>query len=120
MLPEILILDEPTSGLDPCARRQLMAMLKAFHHTRIITSHDLDMVMELCDRTIVLHEGHIMADGPTLQIFRDEALLDRCCLEKPLSMQNCPNCSPKTIEKPEQKPLIMPHTDKPHHHSHNP
>ncbi|MBW2503391.1 MAG: ABC transporter ATP-binding protein [Deltaproteobacteria bacterium] len=119
MLPEILILDEPTSGLDPCARRQLMAMLRAFHHTRIITSHDLDMVMELCERTIVLHEGQVMADGPTLEIFRDESLLDRCCLEKPFAMQNCPNCSPKTIDNPAQKPLIVPHPDKPHHHSHN-
>jgi len=59
MLPEILVLDEPTSGLDPRARRQLMALLRAFHHTRIVTSHDLDMVLELCERTIVLHDGRL-------------------------------------------------------------
>jgi cobalt/nickel transport system ATP-binding protein len=92
MAPDILVLDEPTSGLDPCARRQLMGLLAAFQHTRIITSHDLDMVLELCERTIVLHEGEVRADGPTREIFRDDALLAACRLEKPLAMQGCPVC----------------------------
>ena len=92
MSPDILVMDEPTSGLDPFARRQLMALLKDFHHTRIFTSHDLDMVLELCERTIVLHEGEIRADGPTYDIFRDEPLLAACRLEKPFSMQGCPVC----------------------------
>jgi len=93
MSPDILVMDEPTSGLDPFARRQLMALLKDFHHTRILTSHDLDMVLELCERTIVLHEGEVRADGPTLEIFRDEPLLAACRLEKPFVMQGCPVCS---------------------------
>lgn len=92
MSPDILVMDEPTSGLDPFARRQLMALLKDFHHTRIFTSHDLDMVLELCERTIVLHEGEVRADGPTLDIFQDEALLRACRLEKPFAMQGCPVC----------------------------
>jgi len=93
MSPDILVMDEPTSGLDPFARRQLMALLKDFHHTKIFTSHDLDMVLEICDRTIILHEGLVKADGPTSEIFQDEALLSSCRLEKPLSMQGCPICS---------------------------
>jgi cobalt/nickel transport system ATP-binding protein len=93
MAPDILVMDEPTSGLDPCARRQLMGLLREFSHTRIFTSHDLDMVLDLCERTIVLHEGEVMADRPTIEIFRDDALLARCRLEKPLSMQGCPVCS---------------------------
>lgn len=92
MSPDILVMDEPTSGLDPFARRQLMALLKDFHHTRIFTSHDLDMVLELCERTIVLHEGEVRADGSTLEIFKDEALLRSCRLEKPFAMQGCPVC----------------------------
>lgn len=92
MSPDILVMDEPTSGLDPCARRQLMALLKEFGHTKIFTSHDLDMVLELCDRTIVLHEGEIRADGRTTDIFTDDQLLADCRLEKPLSMQGCPVC----------------------------
>lgn len=93
MSPDILVMDEPTSGLDPFARRQLMALLKDFHHTRIFTSHDLDMVLELCERTIVLHEGEVRADGPTREIFRDAALLAACRLEKPFVMQGCPVCN---------------------------
>ena len=92
MAPDILVLDEPTSGLDPFARRQLMALLAGFQHTKIVTSHDLDMVLELCERTIVLHDGEVRADGPTREIFSDEALLASCRLEKPLSMQGCPVC----------------------------
>lgn len=92
MAPDILVLDEPTSGLDPFARRQLMGLLREFRHTKIFTSHDLDMVLDLCERTIVLHEGEVRADGPTREIFRDESLLDACRLEKPLAMQGCPVC----------------------------
>ena len=118
MLPEILVLDEPTNGLDPYARRLLIALLKGFHHTRIVTSHDLDMIFELCERTIVLHEGEVMADGPTLEIFRDNALLDSCRLEKPLAMQGCPVCSPEHRPLPKQPPLVEPHSRKPHQHNH--
>jgi len=92
MSPDILVMDEPTSGLDPFARRQLMTLLREFRHTRIFTSHDLDMVLDLCERTIVLHEGEVRADGPTLEIFGDDALLAQCRLEKPFSMQGCPVC----------------------------
>lgn len=92
MAPDILVMDEPTAGLDPSARRQLIGLLREFRHTKIFTSHDLDMVLELCERTIVLREGKVAADGPTRDIFSDEALLAACSLEKPLSMQGCPVC----------------------------
>ena len=95
MSPDILVLDEPTTGLDPLARRQLIGLLGNFHHTKIIASHDLDMVADLCERTIVLHEGSVRADGPTEEIFRDDALLAACRIEKPLAMQKCPVCAPK-------------------------
>jgi cobalt/nickel transport system ATP-binding protein len=87
MSPDILVMDEPTSGLDPRARRQLIGLLRDFSHTRIFTSHDLDMVLDLCPRTIVLCDGALMADGPTRAIFTDDALLERCKLERPLSLQ---------------------------------
>lgn len=92
MEPDILVMDEPTSGLDPHARRQLMAMMREFHHTKIFTSHDLDMVLELCDRVIVLGRGRVWADGPPAAIFSDDRLLEECRLERPLSMQGCPLC----------------------------
>ena len=92
MAPDILVMDEPTNGLDPWARRRLMELLKEFRHTKIFTSHDLDMVLELCERTIVLRDGEVRADGPTREIFRDDGLLAACRLEKPLSMQGCTVC----------------------------
>jgi cobalt/nickel transport system ATP-binding protein len=93
MSPDILVMDEPTSGLDPRGRRQLMGLLQDFHHTKIFTSHDLDMVLDLCPRTIVLKDGEVRADGATREIFQDERLLAECHLEKPFSMQGCPVCA---------------------------
>jgi len=93
MAPDILVMDEPTSGLDPFARRQLIGLIKDFRHTRIITSHDLDMVYEVCDRTIILDMGKVAADGPTRAVFMNGELLKACRLEKPLSLQGCPECS---------------------------
>ena len=93
MTPDILVLDEPTSGLDPYSRRQIMSLLQEFHHTKIFTTHDLDMVLELCQRTIVMHEGVIMADEPTGELFQNDDLLAACRLEKPFALQGCPVCS---------------------------
>ncbi|MCX5851334.1 MAG: ABC transporter ATP-binding protein [Deltaproteobacteria bacterium] len=94
MIPDILVMDEPSTGLDPVGRRELIALLKEFTHTKIIATHDLDLVADLCERTIVLDGGEIRADGPTSGIFRNEELLRECHMEKPLSMQGCPVCSP--------------------------
>jgi cobalt/nickel transport system ATP-binding protein len=96
MSPDILVMDEPTAGLDPKARRKLIEMLKTFKHSKIVATHDLDMVMDLCERTIVMHDGVIKADGPTQDIFQDETLLNGCHLEKPLTMQSCPVCRPQS------------------------
>ncbi len=92
MSPAILVMDEPTASLDPKTRRQLIELLKTFKHTLIIATHDLDLVLDLCARTIVLKDGMVMADGPTLEILQDQELLDSCSLEKPLCMQGCPVC----------------------------
>ncbi len=92
MTPDILVLDEPTTGLDPRGRRQIISLLREFTHTKIIATHDLDLVLDLCARTIVLHGGRIRADGQTHAIFSDLELLEECRLEKPLSMQGCPVC----------------------------
>ncbi len=92
MSPDVLVMDEPTSNLDPAGRRRLIELLKSFRHTKIIATHDLDMVLDVCSRTIVFREGRVTADGPTAEIFRDEALLSASNLEKPLSLQGCPVC----------------------------
>ena len=63
MSPSILVMDEPTSNLDPKARRQLIHLLSEFDHTKIIATHDMDMVLDLCSRAIVLRGGEVVADG---------------------------------------------------------
>jgi cobalt/nickel transport system ATP-binding protein len=97
MSPDILIMDEPTSSLDPMSRRGLIELLKTFKHTKIIATHDLDMAMELCERTIMLHQGKVTADGATSKLLQDEELLHLSRLERPLSMQGCPVCGAKKI-----------------------
>ena len=93
MAPDILVMDEPSSNLDPRARRRLIQLLQSFEHTKIIATHDLDMALDLCERTIVIKQGRVAADGPTREIMNDEKLLETCRLEKPLRMQSCPVCA---------------------------
>lgn len=92
MEPDILIMDEPTTGLDPKSRRRLIELLKEISHTKIIATHDMDMVWENCQRTIIISDGTIIADGPTREVLANEELLNKSSLELPLCLQNCPVC----------------------------
>ena len=96
MSPSILVMDEPTSYLDPKTRRHLIELLQTFKHTLIIATHDLDMVLDLCSRTIILKDGQVIADGPTLEILQNQELLDSGSLEKPFRLQGCPLCGTKS------------------------
>ena len=87
MAPSILVLDEPSANLDPTARRRLIELLRSFSHTRVIATHDLDLVLDVCTRVLVLHGGRLRADGAPCQIFHDGNLLVSCHLEVPLSWQ---------------------------------
>lgn len=92
MSSDILVFDEPTTGLDAQGRRQLMAVVGAFSHTRIIATHDLELVLELSNRVLILDHGAIAADGIPQQLFQDQHLLERCHLERPASLRPCPAC----------------------------
>ena len=81
--PRVLALDEPTSNLDPRGKRSLIKTLQSIPATKIIATHDLEMVVELCSRTIVLDQGTIVADGSTDQLLGDELLMLAHGLEKP-------------------------------------
>ncbi|MBA4373551.1 MAG: cobalt ABC transporter ATP-binding protein [Thermodesulfovibrio sp.] len=91
MQPDILVMDEPASSLDPRARRSLINLLNDFEHTKIIASHDLDLILDVCDRCIVIKNGKVMADGPSEQILSDRALMEENHLELPLSLQGRTN-----------------------------
>ena len=86
--PSVLALDEPTTDLDPRARRGLIRLLKTIPAARIIATHDLELVVELCPRTIVLDEGLVVVDGPTEQVLSDEPLMLAHGLERPHILQH--------------------------------
>ena len=83
MGPEVLVLDEPTSGLDPRARRGLINLLRDLPVTMLVASHDLRMVSELLPRMVIMDEGRIVADGLTVDLLKNENLLESHGLEKP-------------------------------------
>jgi cobalt transport protein ATP-binding subunit len=83
MEPELLVLDEPTAGLDPRARRSLIRLLGELPLTMLVSTHDMLMVAELFDRTIIMDEGKVAADGLTANLLRDPALLEAHGLELP-------------------------------------
>jgi len=81
--PDIIVLDEPSSNLDPRGRRRLIKLLRDLEQTRIIATHDLEMVVEVCERVIVLDEGRVIAEGPVTEILNDEELMLKHGLERP-------------------------------------
>jgi cobalt/nickel transport system ATP-binding protein len=83
MEPEILILDEPSSNLDPASRRELSEILLSLDVTILMVTHDLPYAYEICERSLILNKGKIVADSNTPQILRDSNLLAANRLELP-------------------------------------
>ena len=86
MEPEAVIMDEPTVALDPYNRRIVMNAIRAMQNTRVIASHDLDMILDLCDRVILISGGRIAADDTSETILYDKELLEKNRLELPLRL----------------------------------
>ena len=87
MDPEVLLMDEPTSALDPYNRRIIINTIRKLPCTKIITSHDLDMIYDTCSRVILLSNGAVAADVPAEEILRDRELLEANRMELPLRFQ---------------------------------
>ncbi len=87
MSPDVLVMDEPSAHLDPRGRRRLIELFKSFKHTKIIATHDLELVVELCSRVIVLDGGKVAAEGSVVEILNDEALMLAHGLERPHSLR---------------------------------
>lgn len=85
MQPQVLVFDEPSAQLDPRSRRQLIELLQSLQLTQLIATHDLDLALELCDRTIILSQGQVVFDGSTEQAMSDPEFLVQHALESPLS-----------------------------------
>jgi energy-coupling factor transporter ATP-binding protein EcfA2 len=84
--PSVLVLDEPTSDLDPRGRREFKALLQSLPGAKIIATHDLELVVDLCSRVIILDEGKLVGEGPTTALLSNEELMLAHGLEKPHSL----------------------------------
>jgi len=99
MTPDILVMDEPSSNLDPRGRRRLIEQLVSFTHTKIIATHDLELVMEVCSRAILVDDGTVVADGPVQEILSNVELMQMHGLECPYCLR--PDQNEYFIKQPE-------------------
>ena len=87
MEPEVILMDEPSTALDPVNRRTVINTINTLPQTKLIASHDLDMILDTCGRVILLSHGKIVADGSAETILRDRALLEANRMELPFCLQ---------------------------------
>lgn len=86
MRPDLLLLDEPSAALDMRQRRRLIALLAGMDQAMLIASHDLELVLELCPRVIVIDQGRICADGPAPEVLGNARLMAAHGQEVPHSL----------------------------------
>ncbi len=87
MGPEVLLLDEPSLHLDPRGRRELIALLRDLGGTQIIASHDLELILATCQRTLLLDGGRLVDDRPACAVLADATLMEEHGLEVPYSLR---------------------------------
>lgn len=90
MEPKVILMDEPSTALDPVNRRTVINTINSLRQTKLIASHDLDMILDTCQRVIILSHGKIAADGQAGDILRDKTLLEANRLELPFCLQGPP------------------------------
>jgi cobalt/nickel transport system ATP-binding protein len=95
--PSVLVLDEPTGSLDPRGRRELMELLRRIPITKLIATHDLEFVVELCSRVVVLDRGAVVAEGATAELLANEKLMLEHHLERPHILQHRHPHAPRLI-----------------------
>ncbi|MCX5801463.1 MAG: ATP-binding cassette domain-containing protein [Candidatus Eisenbacteria bacterium] len=94
MRPRIIALDEPTSNMDPRSRRRFLQLIKALKATKVLSTHDMESVSELCSRVVVLDSGRVVADGNTQSVLSNRELMESHGLEVPRSLWCPPRHSP--------------------------
>ncbi|MEA4960063.1 energy-coupling factor ABC transporter ATP-binding protein [Lutispora sp.] len=82
---DIILMDEPTNGLDPHMTGEMKKIIKEISKDKIIviSSHDMDMIYEICDYVYILAKGEVLGEGKTQEVFSHRELLDRAFLERP-------------------------------------
>ena len=86
MHPRLILYDEPSASLDIRSRRQLISLLQSFQETILIASHDLELILEICNRVVLMDGGRIVADGNPHKIMGDHKLMETHGQEKPHSL----------------------------------
>jgi cobalt/nickel transport system ATP-binding protein len=86
MMPRIILYDEPTANLDLRTRRRLIRFLQNSSETMLVSTHDLEFVLEVCDRVLLIDDGCIIADGHPKEVMDDQELMEAHGLEKPHSL----------------------------------
>lgn len=86
LAPDVLVLDEPSANLDPRGRRELVRHLQRLPMTRLVASHDLELVLDVCTRVVLLDGGRVVADGPAEVVLADAERMERHGLEVPHSL----------------------------------
>jgi energy-coupling factor transporter ATP-binding protein EcfA2 len=92
--PSVLVLDEPSANLDPRGRRRFITLIQGLSCTKLIATHDLELVLELCPRAVLLDAGRVVADGPSRDVLGNAELMDAHGLEQPLSLRSHRGFSP--------------------------
>lgn len=87
MRPSVLLLDEPSMFLDPRGRRELIGVIRTLPGTKLIATHDLDLVLDTCPRVLVLDGGKLAADGPAEKLLADPELMEKHGLEVPYRLR---------------------------------
>ena len=82
----LVLLDEPTAGLDPESTRAIVDIIKSMHKKGkkiVITSHDMNLIYDICDYVYVLNQGKIISEGNVEEVFIDEKKIEEAGLELP-------------------------------------
>jgi cobalt/nickel transport system ATP-binding protein len=90
MRPAVLLLDEPSMFLDPRGRRELIGVIRGLPGTKLIATHDLELVLDVCPRVLVLDGGRLAADGPAEKLLADTELMERHGLDVPYRLRRNP------------------------------
>jgi len=86
MKPRIIALDEPLVSLDPGSRRRMLERIDSLDATRIIATHDLEMVVRICHRVVLMNHGGIIESGSPGNVLANRELLEAHDLEVPPSL----------------------------------
>ena len=86
MQPKLVIYDEPSANLDIRSRRRLIRFLQGSQETSLVASHDLELLLEVCDRVVLMDGGRVVAAGSPPGVMGASRLMEAHGMERPHSL----------------------------------